>query len=123
MIRNLMMWHRTTKNNAKIMKNKLSIFTLEGCSQCAKLKQELLINNILYVEVNCTKENEICDNLENLINCDIYPLCVLDYTTNKLILCLTNDFDKINTTSKITDSKSIIYLHSINNMITIIKNS
>jgi glutaredoxin len=101
---------------------KLTIYTLEGCSQCDKFKIGLKQSNIPFADVVCEKQNTKCDELENITNCDLYPMCIVDSNGKKIIVCLTHDIEKLSNIKSINSSCAVVYTHSIDNMIHLIKN-
>jgi len=107
------------------MKSKLKILTLRDCAVCNTFKENLDNLNIDYLEIDCYNPNNdsFCTDFENLVNCKSYPMCVLESNERTIILTMTDDYDKINNTVNIARNEYIIYLHSIDNMITVIQNS
>jgi glutaredoxin len=98
---------------------KLTIATIDGCSQCSALKKILKYENIQYEETVCSddKNEKICDSFEDIAKCQIYPMCIIDY---KIFIAFTNDYlqlDKVHTINKF----NVIYCYSINNMIQLVK--
>lgn len=106
------------------MKNKITIYTLQGCSVCDRLKNELLHSFIKYNEVSCTTDQPTCDKLENIVKCNIYPMCIIEsYPNKKIMICFAKDSDQLNQIKNINSSTILTYVHSIDNMLTIIKNA
>ena len=117
MIPNLMMMMKTQQMNKQLI-----IYTLIGCGFCESLKSKLLYNNIQFQEICCSNDSNTCDKMENLLNCDLYPIAQVKLSISKnVIFCLTNQHSQINT-NIIEGSNVIFYVHSIDNMIHAIKN-
>lgn len=106
------------------MKNKITIYTLQGCSVCDRLKNELTHSYIKYNEVSCTTEQSTCDKLENVAKCNIYPMCIIEsYPNKRILICFAKEADQLNQIKNLNSTTIITYVHSIDNMLTIIKNA
>ena len=102
--------------------NNISIYTIEGCSICDGFKSKLKNYDIVYDEVICASYNKDCDNLENVSGCETYPMCVKSLINNhKIILCLASDYNQTGTPKQIDSQTTILFLHSIDNMISVIE--
>lgn len=106
------------------MNRKITIYTLEGCSFCEKLQKELEGLRISFTNINCTKDTNICDKLESTTNCNLYPACIIQsFPSKKIIVSLAKESNQLNQIKTINSETIITYVHSIDNMLTIIKNS
>jgi glutaredoxin len=105
------------------MKKKLTIYTLEGCSFCERLRNELTHNYIQFNEVNCSGESSECTKLENITNCVLFPMMILEsYPDKKIILCLANESSQLNSIKNINSKIILTHVHSIDNMVNVAKN-
>ena len=67
-----------------MMKYKVVIATLKGCSSCEKLKSILSESSIKFVEVPCDEDPGMCDQLENLTKSSKYPMAIIKDLTKNL---------------------------------------
>jgi len=67
-----------------MMKYKIVIATLKGCSSCEALKSILFQNNVKYVEVPCDEDPGMCDQLEKLTKSSKYPMAIIKDLTKNL---------------------------------------
>jgi len=97
----------------------IKIFTLDGCNSCKEYKLLLEKNSIKYNEIVCSekKNDSICNYLESLVNCERYPMTMLN---TGYIICIAEDSSQLAKVHKIGNHK-IIYGYSINNMLDITK--
>ena len=104
------------------MINNLTVVTLDGCEFCNKFKGILNNENIRFKELVCDKDPGFCNDVESYTGCDMYPMVIINTSSGlRITMCLTNDYQKINTTKQLNDKNGIIYLHSINTMLDYIK--
>jgi glutaredoxin len=105
------------------MKNKIVLYTLQGCTICDKLKKELSHIKIAYKEISCSLETDIRDKLENMTNCNLYPMCMIEsYPNKKILMCIAKDINQLNSIKTLNGNNILTYVHSIDNMLTVIKN-
>ena len=64
----------------------LEIFTLSGCEYCEELERGLKLSNIPYININITNNNFLGDKLEEIYQCDSYPMIILKEPTSKVWL-------------------------------------
>jgi len=100
----------------------IKILTLYGCPYCEKLIQKLNIEKISFENISCAKNEDACDKAEKIANCELYPMIVLKTIHDKIVyICLSNEYNKIGSYEIINRDSIIYYLHSIDNMIELIK--
>jgi len=69
------------------MKNwAMEIFTLSGCEYCEALERGLKLSGITYNNINVTNNDFLGDKLEEVYQCDSYPMVVLKEPINKVWL-------------------------------------
>ena len=97
---------------------RLKIATLSGCSYCDSYKSLLINAGIEFNEIGCydSGNEKYCDSLEDASLCEKYPMSVI----NNTIICLSDDFKKLGK-PHINSNYTIIYCHSIDNMLYIVK--
>jgi len=96
---------------------KIKLLTLEGCSGCAKLKNNLTAAGLQYKDTVCGRHNQFCDEIENITKCEMYPIVILN---DSLIVCLTDDYSMIDQYKKISNI-NVLYKHSIDSLFDFIK--
>jgi len=100
----------------------LKIITVSGCGYCNDYKLALKKANIKFAELVCENDPGFCNDLESYVGCNLYPISIIETDTGITVtICLTDDYQKINTSKQISDKSAIIYLHSINTMLDYIK--
>ena len=89
-----------------MMKYKVVLATLQGCSSCQALKDILTENNIKFVDVPCDEDPNLCDELEKITGSSKYPMAIIkDYTQNLDYIYFTSfDYNKLGIENQI-DSK------------------
>lgn len=76
-----------------MMKYKVILATLEGCTSCQKLKDLLIENDIKFVDVPCDKDPKMCDQLEKLTRTSHYPMAIIKDITQNLDYVYFTSFD------------------------------
>jgi glutaredoxin len=96
---------------------KITIYSLEGCPSCESLKNKLNERSIPFIDVKCNEHESMCDTVEGITNCEIYPIIKvgLEYG-QELFVCIAKDHNQLGNTVNYNNSK-IFYIHSIDNMI------
>lgn len=56
----------------------VNIYTLEGCSQCKWLVDELQKTDLKYCNFDANENDEIATKIENLLNTTLYPIVHID---------------------------------------------
>lgn len=59
---------------------KIEMFTLQGCEHCEMLKHGLEISGIPYTDHDITNNYFLGDRLEEIYQCESYPMVVLKST-------------------------------------------
>jgi glutaredoxin len=101
------------------MTKKLKIATLNGCSRCEEFKEILNTENIQFTEIICSNnENSLaCDDFEDIVKCELYPMCIIN---NNTFLVFASEYSKLGKVH-VNRQKNIIYCHSTDNMMQLIK--
>ena len=101
------------------MMKKLKIATLSGCSRCEEFKEILNIENIQFAEIICSnnENSSLCDDFEDIVKCELYPMCIVNSNT---FLVFTSEYSKLGKVH-VNKQKNIIYCHSTDNMMQLIK--
>jgi len=102
---------------------KVTIYTLVGCSYCERFKNNLDENNLIYKEISCADQSKQCSELEELSNCDLYPMCKIETDSGTILLTMPDDYSQIGKVTKLENNKRIIFVHSIDNMLQFVKNA
>jgi arsenate reductase-like glutaredoxin family protein len=106
------------------MTNKITIYTLQGCSVCDRLKNELNHSFIKYKEVSYATDQLACEKLENATKSNIYPMCIIEsFPNRKILICFAKESNQLNQIKNLNSTTILTYVHSIDNMLTIIKNA
>jgi glutaredoxin len=98
----------------------MKIAILDGCNKCENYLNKLEEANIVYEEIDCNDDTNCkkCDELESISSCDMYPMTIID---NNTIFCLSNDFEKLGKLHNVNNKYNVVYCHSIDNMLSIVK--
>ena len=96
---------------------KITVYSLEGCSFCESLKSKLKELHISFTDIKCDQHESLCDTIENITNCETYPIIKIGYEYGKdLLLCVANNHNQLGRIDNFDNGK-IMYLYSIDNMI------
>ena len=83
------------------MKNKLELYLLDGCDRCNRIKYMILAEELEYEAVNCTSStNNICDKLEDKVDCGRYPMAVIKKKGSTTIVHFCDGQSASGTTTK-----------------------
>lgn len=104
---------------------KIKLLLLEGCQRCQRLKEELGKNYIHYEYEVCKSDTEICDSIENLINCSNYPIVLkmINNTFIEEIAFITDVYEDVGKTLQINNKIRGKAFHSIDKLIEYIINN
>lgn len=103
---------------------KIQLITLNGCGRCAKLKEDLSNNNIVFTNTSCDENPNQCDSLESLLGIDDYPMVLITDKADRIleILYIAKSYEMIGKNKDFDGGVTGIPVHSIDNMIDYIKN-
>ncbi len=94
----------------------ITIYTLQGCSQCKWLVDELNKSSLKYRNLDADEHDELATRLEDLLNTTLYPIVHID-KGNKDIYLISEDIDHLFH----DDSISILNYKSIPHLTQLIK--
>ena len=100
---------------------KITLYSLSGCTTCESLKSQLRKLSLTFTDIECNGDVPICDKVETITNCEIYP--IIDISRNdheNILLCIAKDIDQLKNNHKY-NNYTIIYVHSIVIMLDIVK--
>jgi len=105
------------------MNKKITLYTLNGCGFCEELKKMLTTASISYNAIECGDKNKYCDELEAIASCDSYPMAIIEKNPfERVIICLSNNYENLKEIKKIDRKTILVNVHSILNMLDVIKN-
>jgi hypothetical protein len=94
---------------------------LKKCNKCKAYKKSLEENNIVFSSVYCEDEPTECDNIENITNCNSYPMTILDFNNKVTIFYTGNDYQDLGKIKQHSGRVQSISVHSIDNMLSEVK--
>jgi len=95
-----------------IKKNEIKLFTLASCNRCASIKSRLQLDNIEFVEVDCTPSDcEECDKVEDSIDCGRYPIAIVKSEKGKSIIHTCEN--KKSSTNKISVNSEDMFMNEL----------
>jgi len=97
----------------------IKLLVLEGCNKCQKLKDALTQNNIKYSTIVCMDDTSICDEVEDLTGCYVYPmvLYVDDFNSITNIFYVTDKYDEVGKLKSLSIGTTSLAFHSIDQLI------
>lgn len=116
------------------MKNRITLYALSTCRNCAALKKVLDDIGIPYKEIVCDDPSNsyVCDDIENLIDCQLYPIVKITkkvekeaggyfvYKDENLVIHYCNDHADLLLKKKLTADSNAICVTSYMDMIDLI---
>jgi hypothetical protein len=83
------------------MKTKIELYVLDGCNKCARIKYELLAEEIDHELIDCTSsDNKKCDTLEDKVDCGRYPMAIVKKNGTTTIIHFCDNKPAGGTTTK-----------------------
>lgn len=106
-----------------MMKYKVVLATLSGCTSCQGLKDLLSQNNINFTDVPCDKDPGLCDQLEAMTKSNKYPIAIIKDLTQNLdyVYFQSFDYNEIGKETNIDHKVKTIGYFSAQDIITKIK--
>lgn len=105
---------------------KIKLLLLEGCKRCESLKEQLNKNQIDYDYEVCKSDTEICDSIEDMIECSNYPIVLKInslYNVIEEVAYITNNYEEVGKSKLYNDSIKLNMLYSIDKLTEYIINS
>lgn len=99
--------------------NKIKLLLLEGCNRCESLKDELNKRNVLYDYEVCKSDTEICDSIEDIINCSNYPIVLKInglYNVIEEIAYITDNYEEVGKSKLYNDRIKLNMFYSIDKL-------
>jgi hypothetical protein len=103
---------------------KIQLITLDGCARCAKLKDSLSTNNIIFKNITCDENPNQCDSLESLLGIEEYPMVLITDKEDRVleILYIAKSYEMIGKNRDFDGGVTGIPMHSIDSMLHYVKN-
>lgn len=101
----------------------IKLLTLETCSRCKKLKDELTKDDINFTEITCEDNPSKCDELEMITNASMYPMIIINShkTSNTNIIFEPDNYKDLKPPHHYRDEIWLNPVNSVDRMTEIVK--
>ena len=79
------------------MNKKITLFTLDHCKHCKKIKELFDQEKIIFKGTSCEDDSDACDEIEKLLSVYNYPICRIDFDNGEkyFMFLAQNDYEKM----------------------------